>query len=145
MMTAATPSRPYDILLVEDDPGDAFLVEEAFLSRGHDQRLHQVGDGVEALAHLRDPARRRPDLIILDLNMPRMDGRETLAAIKADSELHRIPVVILTTSDAPADVISSYELHANAYVSKPTDLDAFLDTVRTIDDFYLGLVRLPRS
>ncbi|MBL7498249.1 response regulator [Frankia sp. CNm7] len=143
-MTAAAPSRPYDVLLVEDDPGDALLIEEAFLVRGFGQRLHQVSDGIQALEYLRDPARRRPDLIILDLNMPRMDGRETLAAIKADPDLHRIPVVILTTSDAPDDVASSYELHANAYVSKPTDLDAFLDTVHTIDDFYLGLVRLPR-
>ncbi|WP_018637982.1 response regulator [Parafrankia elaeagni] len=143
-MSAAAPSRPYDILLAEDDAGDALLVEEAFLSRGLGQLLHTVCDGVEALEYLRDPARRRPDLIILDLNMPRMDGRETLAAIKADISLRTIPVVILTTSDAPDDVASSYELHANAYVCKPTDLDAFLDTVHTIDDFYLGLVRLPR-
>lgn len=143
-MSAAAPSRPYDVLLAEDDAGDALLVEEAFLSRGFGQTLHTVGDGVQALEYLRDPARRRPDLIILDLNMPRMDGRETLAAIKADPDLRTIPVVILTTSDAPRDVADSYQLHANAYVCKPTELDAFLDTVRTIDDFYLDLVRLPR-
>ncbi|MCM3883056.1 response regulator [Frankia sp. R82] len=143
-MTAAAPSRPYDILLAEDDPGDALLIEEAFSSRGLGQHLHTVGDGVQALEHLHDPSRPRPDLILLDLNMPRMDGRETLAAIKADLELRTIPVVILTTSNAPDDIAGSYELHANAYVCKPTDLDDFLDTVHTIDDFYLGLVRLPR-
>ncbi|MCK9874542.1 response regulator [Frankia sp. AgPm24] len=143
-MTAAAPSRPYDILLAEDDAGDALLIEEAFLSRGLGQNLHTVGDGVQALQYLRDPARPRPDLILLDLNMPRMDGRETLAAIKADSELRTIPVVILTTSDAPDDIAGSYQLHANAYVCKPTDLDDFLGTIHTIDDFYLGLVRLPR-
>ncbi|WP_163549009.1 response regulator [Candidatus Frankia nodulisporulans] len=143
-MTAAAPRRPYDILLAEDDAGDALLIEEAFLSRGLGQNLHTVGDGVQALQYLRDPARPRPDLILLDLNMPRMDGRETLAAIKADSELRTIPVVILTTSDAPDDIAGSYQLHANAYVCKPTDLDDFLGTIHTIDDFYLGLVRLPR-
>ncbi|WP_018503855.1 response regulator [Parafrankia discariae] len=141
-MAAAAPSRPYDVLLAEDDPGDAMLVAEAFLARGLGQTLHTVGDGVEALKYLRDPAHRRPDLIILDLNMPRMDGREALAAIKADPALRGIPVVVLTTSDAPSDVASSYDLHANAYVCKPQDLDAFLRAVQSIDDFYLDLVRL---
>ncbi len=144
-MTAAAPSRPYSVLLADDDPGDVLLVEEAFLSRGFGQKLHSVGDGVQALEYLRDPSSPLPDLIILDLNMPRLGGRGTLAAIRSDPRFARIPVVILTTSDAPDDVAGSYELHANAYVCKPTDLDAFLATVHSIDDFYLGLVRLPPS
>ncbi|MCK9895767.1 response regulator [Frankia sp. AgB32] len=142
-MTAAAPSRPYSVLLADDDPGDVLLVEEAFLSRGFGQKLHTVGDGVQALEYLRDPSFPLPDLIILDLNMPRLGGRGTLSAIRSDPALARIPVVILTTSDAPEDVAGSYELHANAYVCKPTDLDDFLATVQSIDDFYLGLVRLP--
>ncbi|MCL9796827.1 response regulator [Frankia sp. AgKG'84/4] len=142
-MNAAAPSRPYNVLLAEDDPGDVMLVEEAFLSRGFGQTLHTVSDGVQALEFLRDPSAPLPDLIILDLNMPRLGGRDTLAAIRSDPALARIPVVILTTSDAPSDVIGSYELHASAYVCKPTDLDAFLAAVHSIDDFYLGLVRLP--
>ncbi|ADP82501.1 response regulator [Pseudofrankia inefficax] len=141
-MNATESVRPYDVLLADDDPGDAMLVSEAFLARGIGPSLHTVQDGVAALDYLRDPARRRPDLIILDLNMPRMDGRETLAAIKTDAALRSIPVVVLTTSDAPDDVASSYDLHANAYVCKPSDLDAFLGAVQSIDDFYLGLVKL---
>ncbi|MBL7498968.1 response regulator [Frankia sp. CNm7] len=139
------PGRPYSVLLAEDDPGDAMLVSEAFLARGLGQEVQAVSDGVEAMAYLRDPARRRPDLIILDLNMPRMDGRETLAAIKADPALKRIPVVVLTTSDAPDDVSASYELRANAYVCKPRELDEFFGAVHAIDDFYLDIVRRAQS
>ncbi|ONH28874.1 response regulator [Pseudofrankia asymbiotica] len=140
----AAPSRPYTVLLAEDDPGDALLIEEAFLVRGFGQDVHIVGDGVEAMAYLRDPARRKPDLIILDLNMPRMDGRETLSAIKGDPELRSIPAVVLTTSDAPDDVAAIYELHANAYVCKPRELDDFLGAVHAIDDFFLDLIRRAR-
>ncbi|WP_373693926.1 response regulator [Parafrankia sp. BMG5.11] len=141
-MDAARLSRPYDVLLAEGDPGDAMLVSEAFLARGFGQTLHTVSDGVEALEYLRDPAHRRPDLIIMDLNMPRMDGCETLGVLKADPVLRSIPVVVLTTSNAPDDVTASYQLHANAYVCKPQDLDAFLHTVHSIDDFYLDLAQL---
>ncbi|OHV33574.1 MULTISPECIES: response regulator [Pseudofrankia] len=143
-MAAAAPSRPYTVLLAEDDLGDALLIEEAFLVRGLGQDLQMVSDGVDAMAYLRDPARRRPDLIILDLNMPRMDGRETLAAIKSDPELRMIPVVVLTTSDAPDDVSAVYDLRANAYVCKPSELDDFLGTVHAIDDFFLDLIRRAR-
>ncbi|WP_041939259.1 MULTISPECIES: response regulator [Frankia] len=141
-MAATLGSRSFEVLLAEDDPGDVLLVEEAFASRGQAPRVHPVGDGLEALAYLRDSAQPRPDLIILDLNMPRMDGRETLAAIKKDPDLCTIPVVMLTTSQAPEDVRASYQLHANAYVCKPQTFDEFIHAVQSIDDFYLDLVRL---
>ncbi|WP_261570951.1 response regulator [Frankia gtarii] len=141
-MMIAAARRPFDVLLAEDDAGDAMLVEEAFASRGVGHHLHIVGDGVDALAYLRDPTRERPDLIILDLNMPRMGGREALSLIKEDQELRTIPVVVLTTSQAPDDVRTSYRLHANAYVCKPQTLDAFIEAVQSIDDFYLDFVRL---
>jgi CheY-like chemotaxis protein len=143
MAAAALDSQTFTVLLVEDDEGDAVLIDEAFAERGLTRRLVVARDGVEALEVLRDPAQPVPDLILLDLNMPRLDGREVLSTIKADPALCHIPVVILTTSRAPADVMSSYVLHANAYVSKPTEFDAFMDRIRDIDDFYLGLVRLP--
>ncbi|MCK9902559.1 two-component system response regulator [Parafrankia colletiae] len=142
-MVAAAPRPSYSVLLAEDDPGDAMLVTEAFLARGLGQEVETVADGVEAMAYLHDPALRKPDLIILDLNMPRMDGRETLAAIKADPALRSIPVVVLTTSEAPDDVSASYQLHANAYVCKPQELDEFFGAIRAIDGFYLELARLP--
>ncbi|MCK9929496.1 response regulator [Frankia sp. Mgl5] len=143
-MTAAAAVRAFNILLVEDDPGDTLMVEEALTDRGVNHELHVAVDGVEAMAYLRDPANPRPDLILLDLNMPRMDGREVLSALKADPRLLSIPVVVLTTSEAPDDVLYSYTLHANAYVSKPVDFEAFVEVIHRIDDFYLGLVRLPR-
>ncbi|ABW11868.1 response regulator receiver protein [Parafrankia sp. EAN1pec] len=143
-MTAAAAVRAFNILLVEDDPGDTLMVEEALTDRGVNHELHVAVDGVEAMAYLRDPANPRPDLILLDLNMPRMDGREVLSALKADPRLLSIPVVVLTTSEAPDDVLYSYTLHANAYVSKPVDFEAFIEVIHRIDDFYLGLVRLPR-
>ncbi|CAI7980820.1 MULTISPECIES: response regulator [unclassified Parafrankia] len=143
-MTAAAAVRAFNILLVEDDPGDTLMVEEALTDRGVNHELHVAVDGVEAMAYLRDPANPRPDLILLDLNMPRMDGREVLSALKADPRLLSIPVVVLTTSEAPDDVLYSYTLHANAYVSKPVDFEAFTEVIHRIDDFYLGLVRLPR-
>jgi CheY-like chemotaxis protein len=130
---------PYQILLVEDDPADAMLVEEALLNGGEDRVLVQVSDGVAALEHLRDAAQPRPDLIVLDLNMPRMNGTETLRVLKDDDDLKAIPVVILTSSAASEDVATSYAAHANAYVVKPVNLDEFIGAVRNIDTFYREL------
>ncbi|AXI77182.1 response regulator [Peterkaempfera bronchialis] len=135
MMSAA--ARPYDVLLVEDDPADAMLIEDALAERGMARTLSQVSDGVAALDFLRDPAKPRPDLIVLDLNMPRMNGRELLSALKCDDELKIIPVVVLTTSAAPDDVSGAYQRHANAYVTKPVNLDDFTRAVHSIDAFFL--------
>jgi CheY-like chemotaxis protein len=137
------PGEPIVILLVEDDPGDVVLVREAF---DHDKvrnELRVASDGVYALEQLRDAERPVPDLILLDLNLPRMDGRELLEKIREDPRLTRIPVVVLTTSDAEADILRSYELHANAYVTKPVDLNRFLKVVREIDNFFVTVVKLP--
>ncbi|MFI1018948.1 response regulator [Streptomyces sp. NPDC020965] len=143
MMTA--PARPYDVLLVEDDLADALLIEEALSERGA-RNLTQVEDGVAALDYLRDPANSRPDLIVLDLNMPRMNGRELLSILKADDDLRLIPVVVLTTSAAPDDVTGAYQQHANAYVTKPVNLDDFNQAVQNIDAFYLDTTtKLPRT
>ncbi len=131
------------ILLVEDDPGDVVLVREAFEHNKVRNELRVASDGVYALEQLRDPERSLPDLILLDLNLPRMDGRELLAEIREDPRLTRIPVVVLTTSDAEADILRSYELHANAYVTKPVDLNRFLKVVREIDNFFVTVVKLP--
>ena len=136
-------ARPRDILLVEDDPADALLVEEALRARGAARSIAWVPDGVAALELLRDPEATRPDLIVVDLNMPRMNGRELLAVLKADDELKAIPVVVLTTSDAPADVRAAYERHANAYITKPVNLDDFVRAVRSIDAFFLDTAVLP--
>ena len=136
-------ARPRDILLVEDDPADALLVEEALRARGAARSIAWVPDGVAALELLRDPEATRPDLIVVDLNMPRMNGRELLAVLKADDGLKAIPVVVLTTSDAPADVRAAYERHANAYITKPVNLDDFVRAVRSIDAFFLDTAVLP--
>ncbi len=142
----AAPARPYDVLLVEDDPADAMLIKEALLEQGAARNLTQVQDGIAALDHLRDPALPRPDLIVLDLNMPRMNGRELLAVLKGDEELRTIPVVVLTTSAAPDDVTDAYRRYANAYVTKPVNLDDFTRAVRSIDAFYLDTAtKLPRQ
>ncbi|MEU9027167.1 response regulator [Streptomyces sp. NPDC048383] len=142
MMTA--PARPYDVLLVEDDMADAMLIEEALSERGT-RNLVQVTDGVAALEYLRDPDSARPDLIVLDLNMPRMNGRDLLQILKNDEGFQTIPVVVLTTSAAPEDVSGAYSSHANAYVTKPVNLDEFERAVQSIDAFYLDTVtRLPR-
>ncbi|MER7931561.1 response regulator [Streptomyces sp. NPDC048409] len=139
------PARPYDVLLVEDDEADALLIQDALQARGA-RRLTQVQDGVAGLEYLRDRANPRPDLIVLDLNMPRMNGRELLAVIKEDEDLRTIPVVVLTTSSAPEDVTGAYRKHANAYVTKPVNLDDFERAVQSIDMFYLETVtQLPRS
>ncbi|WHT17710.1 response regulator [Crossiella sp. CA-258035] len=140
--------RPIEVLLVEDDPGDVLMTTEAFEENKVGNRLHVVSDGVEAMAFLRREGKYadapRPDLVLLDLNLPKMDGREVLTAIKGDEQLRRIPVVILTTSEAEEDVLRSYQLHANAYVTKPVDFEQFVKVVRQVDDFFLTVVRLPR-
>jgi CheY-like chemotaxis protein len=139
--------RVVDVLLVEDDPGDVLMTQEAFADHKVHNRLHVVSDGVAAMAFLRKEGSyadaTTPDLILLDLNLPKMDGREVLAAIKEDPKLRSIPVVILTTSEAEEDVLRSYSLHANAYVTKPVDFERFIDVVRRIDDFFVTVVRLP--
>ena len=141
-------AQPIEVLLVEDDPGDVQLTKEAFEEHKVRNRLTVVSDGVDALAYLRrDPSvypdAVRPDLILLDLNLPRRDGREVLEEIKGDEELRRIPVVVLTTSAADEDIVRSYNLHANAYVTKPVDFDRFIAVVRQIDEFFVSVVRLP--
>lgn len=140
-------TRPIDVLLVEDDEGDVLMTREALHEGKIVNRLHVVGDGVEALAFLRRDGEyadaARPDLVLLDLNLPRIDGREVLREIKADDRLRRIPVVVLTTSEAEEDVLRSYDLYANAYVSKPVDFSHFVTVIRQIDDFFLSVVRLP--
>ena len=139
--------RAVEILLVEDNPGDIRLTQEVFREGRLANRLHIVRDGVAALAHLRREGPyaqvARPDLILLDLNLPRKDGRELLAEIKADPALRRIPVVVLTTSSADQDICKAYDLHANCYLTKPVELDEFIAVVRSIEDFWLALVKLP--
>jgi len=140
-------SRTIEILLVEDNPGDARLTLEAFKEGKVLNHLSVVTDGVEALAYLRregiHSAARPPDLIILDLNLPRKSGREVLAEIKADARLKAIPVVVLTTSEDEQDIARAYNQHANCYITKPVDLDQFLRVVQSIESFWLTLVRLP--
>lgn len=139
--------QPIEVLLVEDDPGDELMTREAFEDNKIRNTLHVVRDGQEALDFLyrRDPyaAAPRPDLILLDLNLPKYDGRQVLEHIKSDAELATIPVVVLTTSSAEEDILRSYKLHANAYVTKPVDLDQFIAAVRQIDEFFVTVVRLP--
>ena len=139
--------RSLQILVVDDDDADALMISEALESTEHQANVDRVTDGREALDYLRREGRfagaLRPDLILLDLNMPRMDGRETLAAIKSDDNLKAIPVVILTTSGAAPDIVSSYQHRANAYVTKPFGLDDFESTVRQIDRFYREVATLP--
>ncbi|MDP9831222.1 response regulator [Kineosporia succinea] len=137
-----TVSRTPVVLLVEDDPGDVLLVTEALERATTPPALHVAGDGQEAMDFLHRPGRPRPDLILLDLNMPRLDGRQTLVRIKADQHLRAIPVVVFTTSDAEADVLSCYHGHANAFVTKPMGLDDLEDVVDQIDHFYTGVSAL---
>jgi len=136
-----------DVLLVEDDPGDVLMTREALAENKVTNRLAVVSDGVAAMEYLRRQGdyvtAPVPDLVLLDLNLPKMDGREVLAEMKSDDELCRIPVVVLTTSDAEEDVLRSYALHANAYVTKPVDFTRFIEVVRKIDDFFVSVVRLP--
>ena len=137
------------MLLVEDSPGDVRLTQEALSEGRVANRLSVVGDGEEAMAFLRREGRYadapRPDLILLDLNLPKKDGREVLAEIKEDASLRRIPVVVLTTSQAEEDVLRTYNLHANSFVTKPVDLDQFLAVIKFIEDYWLVIVRLPEE
>lgn len=139
--------RPIEVLLVEDDQGDILLTREAFELNKVKNRLHVVNDGEQAMAFMRREGEYveapRPDLVLLDLNLPRMDGLEVLREVKADPRLLSIPVVILTTSEAEEDILRSYHLHANAYVSKPVDFEQFIRVVRQIDDFFVSVVKLP--
>ncbi|MEV6388255.1 response regulator [Nocardia xishanensis] len=143
------PGQPIDILLVEDDPGDELMTREAFEDNKIGNTLHVAHDGQEALDFLYRQGEYadapRPDLILLDLNLPKYDGRQVLEKIKADPELTHIPVVVLTTSAAEEDILRSYKLHANAYVTKPVDLDQFVAAIKQIDEFFVQVVRLPRQ
>ena len=144
-----TLGAPIVVLLVEDSPGDVRLTREALKDAKVHISLHVAADGIEAMAFLERTGphvdARRPDLILLDLNLPRKDGREVLKEIKESPALRSIPVVILTTSSSEADVLRSYELHANCYISKPVDLDGFLKVVQSIDNFWLSVVKLPHG
>jgi len=139
--------RPIEILLVEDSPSDADLTVDAFSEARVLNNLHWVEDGVEALSFLRRQGQYRdvprPDLILLDLNMPKKDGREVLAEIKSDSQLKRIPVIILTTSAAERDILKTYELNGNCYVTKPIDVEQFMSVAKIIEAFWLAVVQLP--
>ncbi|HZV74026.1 MAG TPA: response regulator [Conexibacter sp.] len=136
-----------DVLLVDDDPGDTLMIREAFEHNKVRNALASVADGVQAMQYLRREGEygdvSRPDLILLDLNLPRKDGRQVLAEIKGDPVLSTIPVVVLTTSHAEEDVLRSYQLHANAYVTKPVDFERFIEVVRQIDEFFVTVVKLP--
>jgi CheY-like chemotaxis protein len=145
-----TPStRPIDVLLIEDDPGDELITREAFEHNKISNTLHVAHDGQEGLDFLYRRAgfenAPRPDLILLDLNLPKYDGRQLLETVKSDPDLNHIPVVVLTTSSAEEDILRSYKLHANAYVTKPVDLDQFMNAVRQIDEFFVQVVRLPNN
>ena len=146
-MTPKPAGKPIEVLLVEDDPGDVLLIREAFDFNKVHNNLNVVSDGEQALDYLRGAGdyadRIRPDLVLLDLNLPRKDGREVLAEVKGDPDLRTIPIVVLTTSEAEEDVLKSYQLHANAYVTKPVDFERFVSIVRQIDDFFVSVVRLP--
>ena len=147
MVERERTSSPVEILLVEDNPGDVRLTKEALKEGKVYNNLHWAKDGVEALEFLKRQGKHakapRPDIILLDLNLPKKDGREVLALIKKDSDLKQIPVVVLTTSEAEEDVLKSYELHANCYVTKPVDLEKFIHVVQSIDRFWLTVVTLP--
>lgn len=144
----ADSAQPVRILVVDDDPGDVLMIEEALADSDVDKIIDVVSDGEEAMEFLRAEGRhenaRRPDVILLDLNMPRMDGRQVLGAVKQDEDLRTIPIVVLTTSNADTDIVGSYTLQANAYVTKPIDLDDFNDVVRRIDEFFGRVVVLPK-
>ena len=143
----APAPTPTEVLLVEDDPGDVLMTQEAFEEHKVRNNLAVVNDGTDAIAYLRREGQYadapRPDLVLLDLNLPRRDGREVLAEIKNDPNLCDIPVVVLTTSQADEDILRSYKLHANAYVTKPVDFERFIAVVRQIDEFFVSVVKLP--
>lgn len=145
----SNPVEAIDVLLVEDDPGDVLMTREAFEDYKVRNNLYVATNGVEAMQFLQKQGEHAdaptPDLILLDLNLPKMDGREVLAAVKENPELRSIPVVVLTTSEAEEDIARSYSLHANAYVTKPVDFERFVSVVQQIDDFFVSVVRLPRN
>jgi two-component system, chemotaxis family, response regulator Rcp1 len=147
--TTIEPPRPLAVLLVEDDPGDVLIAREAFAAGRLSTQLNVVSDGAQAIEYLRRTGEYadvpRPDLILLDLNLPKVSGHEVLAEVKADPELRRIPVVVLTTSKAVEDVARSYDLHASVYVTKPVDFDAFTQVVKQIDDFFGTVAELPNG
>jgi len=147
MAAESTAGRPVEILLVEDNRADVRLTQEALRQARVANHMHVARDGVEALAFLRREGEHadapRPDLVLLDLNLPRMDGRRALAHIKADPDLRPIPVVILSSSQADEDVLAAYELNANCYITKPVDLEQFIRVVRAIESFWISIVRLP--
>ena len=142
-------ARPIEIMLVEDNPADVRLTRETLKEGKVRNHLHVVSDGVEALAWLRREGKftdaARPDVILLDLNLPKKDGREVLAEIKGDRDLGRIPVIVLTISQAEQDILAAYDLRANCFISKPIDLDEFIKVVRSIEDFWLTIVKLPEG
>jgi len=142
------PAEPIHILIVEDNPGDARLAVEALAEGKVSNKISIVQDGVEAISFLRRENgysdAPRPDLILLDLNLPKMNGKDVLAIIKEDSKLKRIPVVILTTSDADQDIFATYDLHANCYITKPVDFNQFINVIQSIEDFWLSIVKLPK-
>jgi CheY-like chemotaxis protein len=146
-MTGFPQLRPIEILLVEDNPGDARLTREAFREGKIRNNLHHTHDGIEALAFMRREGAYAtaptPDIILLDLNLPKKDGRQVLQELKQDPILRLIPVVVLTTSEAEQDILRSYQLHANCYITKPVDLEKFIAIVRGIEDFWLAIVTLP--
>jgi two-component system, chemotaxis family, response regulator Rcp1 len=148
-MSKGSVGAMVDILLVEDNEGDARLAKEAMRDSKIMNTMHHVSDGEEAMAFLRREGEHagapRPDLILLDLNLPKKDGRQVLAEIKGDEDLMRIPVVILTVSSAEEDILKTYNLHANCYITKPIDLDQFLKVVRSVEDFWLTIVKLPNG
>ncbi|MEU0526091.1 response regulator [Streptomyces niveus] len=148
-MSTSPQPHPVEVLLVEDDAGDELMTREAFEDNRIGNTLHVVRDGLEALDFLYQRGEHaeapRPDLILLDLNLPKYDGRQVLEKIKSDPDLSHIPVVVLTTSAAEEDILRSYKLHANAYVTKPVDLDQFIKAIRDIDDFFVTVVKLPRA
>ena len=146
--TPPPPTRPIEILLVEDDPGDVMMTRDALKESKLLHHLNVLDNGDEAVRYLmREPPYEqaiRPDLVLLDLNLPRLDGREVLSIIKADTNLRQIPCVVLTTSESEDDIARSYDLHANAYVTKPVDFSGFTEAVRQIDEFFFTIVRLPK-
>ena len=149
MESIGTDAAAIEVLLVEDSPGDVRLTREAFKDAKVHINLHVAADGAKAMAFLKREGEYanapRPDLILLDLNLPKKDGREVLAEIKVDPALKTIPVVVLTTSSSEADILRSYQLHANCYITKPVGLEGFLTVVKSIDSFWLSVVRLPRE
>jgi CheY-like chemotaxis protein len=146
-MSIDPEARPIEILLVEDDDGDVLLTTEALEASKITNNMHVARNGEEALKFLRQEGpysdAPRPDIVLLDLNLPRVDGREVLSQVKSDEDLRRIPIIVLTTSEAEEDIVRSYDLHANAYVTKPVDFNRFLQVIQSIDEFFVTVVKLP--